>query len=51
MRRDGPALHRLLATTPIRFRVAEGGRITRWFRFTWASYDVDDPATVIERTP
>ena len=32
-------------------RVGQGGRITRWFRFTWASYDGDDPATVIERKP
>jgi hypothetical protein len=51
MRREGPALDRLLAATPIRLRVGQGGRITRWFRFTWASYDADDPATVIERTP
>jgi hypothetical protein len=51
MRREGPALERTLATTPIRLADGPGGRITRWFRFTWASYGVDDPATVIERTP
>jgi hypothetical protein len=51
MRREVPTLDRLLAAAPIRFRVGQGGRITRWFRFTWAWYDVDDPATVIERTP